>query len=202
MLPTACPAGTLASGTIATVAGSGKPPGLSGNGDGGPALDAGLNTSLGSIAVAADGSLYLVAMTDPDIRRVAPDGTIDTFAGPSTGAPFVDLWGVALDGAGDVVVADNGSNRVWRVDPAGTITPVVGTGEEGRTGDGGPALEATIVADNIAVSPDGQIYMNDLNRYRAVDPDGVIRPSRGRVRQASRVTAARRSKPRSARSSA
>ena len=175
MLPTACPAGTLASGTIATVAGTGAPIGLSGNGDGGSALDAGLNTSLGSIAVAADGSLYLVALTNPDIRRVAPDGTIDLFAGPSTGAPFVDLWGVALDGSGDVVVADNGSNRVWRLDPAGTITPLAGNGEEGRTGDGGPALDATIVADTIAIGPDGRIYMDDLNRYRAVDGDGVIR---------------------------
>ena len=79
-------------------------------------MAAAMRARLGSIAVAVDGSLLLVAMTDPDIRRVAPDGTIDLFAGPSTGAPFVDLW---VDGSGDVVVADNGSNRVWRLDPAG-----------------------------------------------------------------------------------
>jgi sugar lactone lactonase YvrE len=178
-LPTACPAGTLASGTIATIAGTGKPPGLSGNGDGGPAVDAGLNTSLGSIAVAADGSLYLVANGSPDIRRVTPDGTIEHVRGPSTGAPFEDLWGVAIDGASDMYVTDNGSNRVWKVDLEGTIVRFVGSGEAGHTGDGGPALEATIVADNIGVSPDGDIYLNDMNRYRVVDEDGVIRAFAG-----------------------
>ena len=108
MLPTACPAGTLASGTIATVAGTGAPIGLSGNGDGGPALDAGLNTSLGSIAVAADGSPVPRRHDEP---RHPPRGTRRhhrPFAGPSTGAPFVDLLGVGLDGVGDVFVADNG----------------------------------------------------------------------------------------------
>jgi sugar lactone lactonase YvrE len=174
-LPTACPAGDVTHGTIATVAGTGKAPGLSGNGDGGPAIDAGLNTSLGSIAVAADGTLYLVAMTNASIRRIAPDGTIDTFAGPATGAPFTDLRGVAFDGAGDLFVADSGSNRVWRVDQAGVVAAVVGSGQRGRTGDGGSALEATIVADSpIWVSPAGQVYMSDLNRYRTVDPDGAI----------------------------
>jgi DNA-binding beta-propeller fold protein YncE len=180
LLPTDCPTGTLASGTIATVAGTGQAPGLSGNGDGGPAIDAGLNTSLGSIAVAADGSLYLVAISSPDIRRVAPDGTLDTFAGPTTGAPFSDLRGVALDDAGDVYVADSGSSRIWKIDPSGTITPVVGSGEEGRTGDGGPALDATIVADSpIGVGPDGRIYLSDLYRYRTVGPDGIIQAFAG-----------------------
>lgn len=176
-LPTACPESQpLSSGTIATVAGTGVGVGPSGeDGDGGPALDARLNTSLGSIAVAPDGTLYLVAITNPDVRRVAPDGTIDLFAGPSTGAPFLDLLGVGVDAAGDAFVADNGSNRVWKVDPAGTITPFAGSGEMGRSGDGGPALDATVVADSpIGVSPAGQVYMSDLNRYRRVDPDGVI----------------------------
>jgi sugar lactone lactonase YvrE len=175
-LPTACPEGTLASGSIATVAGTGN---LGTSGDGGPALEANVSTSLGSIAVSADGTLYLVAYANPSVRSVAPDGTIDTLAGPSTGAPFVDLWGVAVDGAGDIFVTDNGSNRVWKMDPAGIITPVVGSGEAGTSGDGGPALEATIVADNIGVGPDGSIYLNDTNRYRSVGPDGAIRAFAG-----------------------
>jgi DNA-binding beta-propeller fold protein YncE len=121
--------------------------------------------TLGSIAVAPDGSLFIVSFGDPTVRRVWPDGTIDLFAGPATGAPFTDLRGVALDGAGDVYVADNGSNRVWMIDPRGAITPAVGSGEQGRTGDGGLALDATIVADSpIGVAPDGRIYMSDLYR--------------------------------------
>jgi sugar lactone lactonase YvrE len=170
-MPTACPASSLVAGTIATVAGTG----VSGSsGDGGPALDADLQTTLGSIAVGEDGTMYLVAYGSADLRTISPDGTIDTVAGPATGAPFIDLWGVALDGAGDIFVTDNGSNRVWMVDPAGTITPAAGSGEAGTTGDGGPALDAEIVPDNIGVSPDGHIYLNGTNGYRVVDPDGTI----------------------------
>ena len=147
--------------------------------------------------------MYLVAITNPDIRRVAPDGTIDLFAGPSTGAPFLDLLGVGVDSAGDVFVADNGSNRVWKVDTDGVITPIAGSGDKGRTGDGGPALAADIVADSpIGVSPAGQIYMSDLNRYRRIDPDGAIEAFAGTGEPGFSATAARHSRPRSGRSSA
>ncbi len=53
-------------------------------------------------------------------------------------------WGLALDGMGNLYIADRGNHRIRRVDPSGTITTVAGTGERGFGGDGGPATEAQL----------------------------------------------------------
>jgi sugar lactone lactonase YvrE len=170
LLPTACPT-PLASGSIATVAGSGTPGKA---GDGGPALEAELSLTLGSLAVDADGDLYIADWYSPTIRKVDTEGIITTFAGPTTGAPFGSIGGLAFDAAGDLFVSDWSASKVWRVDPSGDITTAAGTGVLGASGDDGPAIEAQIRADNIGVSPSGQIYLNDTNLYRTVTTDGLI----------------------------
>jgi sugar lactone lactonase YvrE len=168
--PTDCPA-PLASGSIATVVGTG----VTGDaGDGGPALEAELSLTLGSVAIDASGDLYVADWYSPTVRRVDPGGTITTFAGPATGAPFGQIGGIAFDDAGDLFVTDWIANKVWRVDPEGVVTAVAGTGVLGATGDDGPAVDAQIRADNIGVSPSGQVYLNDTNLYRTVTTDGLI----------------------------
>ena len=172
LFPSACPAGApLPSGTIVTIAGTGV---AGDSGDGGPATAAMIDPSFGTIAFDASGALYFADGDASSIRRIGIDGTISTFAGPATGAAFVAPAGVAIDAAGDMYVADLGAGRIWKVDPSGTITSIAGTGVVGSSGDEGPATEAEIGASGIAIGPHGDLYFDDLNRYRTIDPAGDI----------------------------
>jgi len=56
----------------------------------------------------------------------------------------------------------------------GQIVVVAGLGAPGYSGDGGPARDARIVAGQVAVGPDGSVYLSDQERVRRVTPDGVI----------------------------
>ena len=203
LLPTACPSDApLASGTIVTIAGDGT---AAATGDGGPATSAAVKVAYddggtGSPAIGPDGALYFSDAAALAVRRIGPDGTITTVAGPSTGAPFTQPAGLAFDTKGDLFIADywgGGHGRIWRMDPSGQITPYAGTGVSGNVGDGIPALEAQVAPVSIAVGPAGDVYLSDNHAYRRIDPQGVIhafagdpddpgvlgrwRPSRGRA---------------------
>ena len=172
------------SGVIGTVAGNG----IDGfGGDGGPALQASFRFPE-AIAVAADGSLYIVDTNDHRIRRVGPDGTISTVAGTGTrgaggdGGPAIqaDLDNprdVAVGPDGSLYIADFYNHRVRQVRPDGIMTTVAGTGVAGRNGDGGPATQAELrMPAGVAVAADGTIYVADRGnqRIRRVGTDGRI----------------------------
>src|SRR3546814_2016716 len=80
------------------------------------------------------------------VRRVAPDGRIDTVAGngvdgfsgdggPATAASLYNPWGIALDGAGNLFIVDASNFRIRRVTPDGRIDTVAGTGVYGFSGE-------------------------------------------------------------------
>jgi len=82
-----------------------------------------------------------------------------------------------VDSSGNLYIADRWNYRVRRVDPAGVITTVAGTGALGYGGDSGPATSAHL-ADPTGVTVDaaGNLYIADTDnhRVRSVDPAGVI----------------------------
>ena len=85
--------------------------------------------------------------------------------------------GVAADGAGNVYLGDPSNFRIRKVDPAGIITTVAGTGVEGYSGDGGPAVDATISSiAGLAVDAAGDLYFADAGNdvVRRIDTTGVI----------------------------
>jgi len=138
----------ISTGTITTVAGSGSV-GLGCNG--GVATAVGLHNPYG---VAADGlgNIYIADTSNQCIRKVA-SGNITTLAGnglasfsgdggPATSAALNYPSGVAVDGVGNVYIADVVNNRVRVVTPLGTITTLAGTGVAHFSGDGGPATGA------------------------------------------------------------
>jgi hypothetical protein len=171
-----------ADGTITTVAGDGTR-GFAG--DGGPATQAELSLPF-AVAPTADGGLLIADTGNDRIRRVAPDGTITTVAGdgirgyggdggPATQAALNSPHNLAVLPDGGFLIADEGNNRVRRVWPNGTITTVVGTGESGFSGDGGPPAAAELNQPKaIAVLPDYQGFLladaaNSRVRLVAVD---------------------------------
>ena len=116
------------SGIITTVAGSGQ---ASFFGDGGPAVDADLNTPTGLVVDGA-GNLYVADTTNDRIRKIDPQGIITTVAGagardffgdggPATAAALNLPRDVFVDGAGNLFIADTQNHRVRHVrfEPAG-----------------------------------------------------------------------------------
>jgi sugar lactone lactonase YvrE len=90
---------------------------------------------------------------------------------------------LAFDADGNLLLADTKNHRIRRIDLAGVITTIAGTGERGHAGDGGPALDAEL--DNptdLAIASDGTIYVADTYNscVRAIGPDGTIETVAGR----------------------
>jgi len=161
-------------GMITTVAGSGT---MGFSGDGGLATQAALAYPEG-IAVAADGSLYIVDTGNHRIRKVSPDGIITTVAG-SHGGYFSGDGGLAtqaaLNSPSDIAVAADGSlyisdfrnHRIRKVSPDGIITTVAGNGVWGFSGDGGLVTQAALAyPGGIVVAADGSFYIVDTHNHR------------------------------------
>jgi len=171
-------------GTIATVAGSG----VAGSaGDTGPALLAQVNAPR-DVAVAPDGVSYFIAETGGNrIRRVDASGTITTvagtgtasFSGDGTAATLATLngpSGVSVTPGGALLIADTTNNRI-RLVSGGTISTVAGTGTASSTGDGSPALLATVnLPQDVSAVAGGGFLVADTagNRIRRVDGGGTI----------------------------
>ncbi|SDZ36103.1 Sugar lactone lactonase YvrE [Amycolatopsis xylanica] len=166
--------------TVSAYAGTGE---WKFSGDGGPALTA---TFQGPRAVSADGrgGLFISDGVSMRVRKVGQDGIITTVAGtgeraftgdggPATQAALEPQALVA--GGGGFYVID-AATRIRKVDAAGVITTIAGTGKAGYTGDGGPAKSAQIAANGLAIDRAGNLYFADwiTHRVRRIGTDGVI----------------------------
>jgi len=172
-------------GDIATIAGTGTA-GFAG--DGGPAVSAQLNLLAWNCGLAVDssGSLYIADSGNNRVRKVTPEGIITTVAGngalvfsgdggPATAAQL-NPFAVAVDGSGNLFIADAFNNRVRMVTPQGIIGTVAG-GASGFSGDGGPATMAGLSQPaGIAIDSSANLYIADAgnNRIRVVNSQGVI----------------------------
>jgi uncharacterized protein (TIGR03437 family) len=177
-------------GTIVTVAGVGTA-GFSG--DGGPATSAQLHHP-SAVAVDGAGNLFIVDYNNYEenapegnrrIRKVSVEGIITTVAGggkesPGDGGPAVDAVlapiGVAVDGDGNLFIADLEAGRLRKVSPDGTISTVAGNGGQCCfAGDGGPATSAQLYfPTGLALDSGGNLLIADGPRIRKVSPGGTI----------------------------
>jgi len=158
-------------GIISTIAGRGFwDQGYSG--DGGPALQAKLSDPT-DLAIDIAGNIYIADLGNHVIRKINSQGIISTFAGtgikgysgdggPATSARLFRPFGVATDNAGNVYIAEDSNHVIRKVDVNGIITTVAGTGIQGYSGDGGPAINARMsIPQRLTVDNMGNIYVPD-----------------------------------------
>lgn len=172
-------------GIITTVVGTG----VAGfGGDGGPATAARLNYPAG-LAVDSAGNLYIADSQNAVVRKVDAAGTITTVAGipeaPWFGGDGGQATTAQLDGpasvwfgpTGVMYIADRNNQRIRKVDTAGIISTVAGTGGAGFSGDGGPAIAAQFnFPEDVSGDNAGNLYVADFfnNRIRKVDTSSGI----------------------------
>ena len=167
------------------------------SGDGGPAIQAGLRYCLG-VCAQQDGSVLISDTGNNRIRRVTPDGLINTIAGDGT------YTNSAADGDGgpaslaklqapaDITIGPdggiyflesyspsrvgNGGKKIRRIGPDGIITTIAGSDDPGYAGDGGPALGARMWAHSLCLDREGNIFIADLRflRLRMINREGII----------------------------
>ena len=174
-----------ASGSISTFAGTGAP---FERGDGSPASLARFSGEIGAVAVGPEGNLYVADRYDHTVRRIDVAGMASTLAGtgragfggdggPASGALLDGPAGVAADSTGNVYVADTGNHRLRRMDGAGMITTIAGTGEAGYSGEGHPATSSMLnQPERTAVDGGGSVYVLDTgnSRVRVVGAAGLM----------------------------
>ena len=171
-------------GVITTVAGNGVP-GYSG--DGGAATNASLKQPY-DIASDAWGNLFIADSHNQRVRKVDTNGIISTVAGTSlrgfsgdggaaTNAQLNTLYGITVDGLGNLFIADSFNNRVRRVDTNGIVMTIVGSGAYGFSGDGMAATNAAIDEPwDVTLDSAGNLFIADFfnQRIRKVDVNGMI----------------------------
>jgi hypothetical protein len=164
-------------GVVSVIAGTG----VKGYNGEGTATSAQISIPIG-MALDSNGNLYFADQDNNRVRKVTPAGVISTIAGTGTAgyngegtATSAELnypFGIAVDAAGNVYIADQGNSRIRKVTVAtGIISTVAGNGSVGFAGDGGQATSATLSgALGIAIDPAGNLFIADKNRIRRVTP--------------------------------
>jgi sugar lactone lactonase YvrE len=171
-----------AAGTIGTFAGTGN---CGFSGDGGPARSAEIWRCYG---IALDRSGNLLITDGARIRQITPDGIISTVAGngtygysgdggPATQASLNYPQGVFGDAAGNIYIADTLNDVIRKINPQGIIYTVAGNHTAGFSGDGGPAIEASLGSPySVVADGQGNFYIADTDnaRVRIVNSGGTI----------------------------
>jgi uncharacterized protein (TIGR03437 family) len=138
------------------------------------------------------GVIFVVDTLNHRVLRAAPGALVTVAAGngspgyagdgaPARGAQLNTPSACVVDAAGNLLSADTGNGRIRRVDASGEIATVAGGGKAG-TGDGGPAVAASLDQPRgLAVDGNGGIFISEegANRIRYVDSTGVIRTIAG-----------------------
>ena len=172
-------------GIISTVAGNGTG---GYTGDGSAATSAELNNPLG-VAVDGTGNLYIVDYGNSVVRKVNNGGIISTIAGTggfgysgdggaATSAQLYYPQGIAMDGSGNIYIADVGNYVIRKVNAGGIISTVAGNNTPGYSGDGAAATSAQLSQQptGIYVDASSNIFIADQgnNVIRKVNTGGII----------------------------
>lgn len=167
-------------GTVSTLAGHLNDAGSTD----GPGAEARFGAPAG-VAMDAAGNVYVADEAGPTIRKITPTGMVSTLAGMPGVAGFQDGVGtsarfrspsaVAVDGEGNVYVADSGNHAIRKVSPGGTVTTLAGQGSCGAE-DGMAAGARFCDPQGIAVDGAGNLYVADYwnHTVRKIDATSMV----------------------------
>jgi len=165
-------------GVVTTLAGSTTAGSLDGTG-----AAASFNGPNG-VAVDTAGNVYVADTLNNEIRKITPAGVVTTLAGSTTpgsadgtgsAASFNGPTDVAVDGSGNVYVADTLNNEIRKISPAGGVTTLAGSTVAGAA-DGSGAAASFNQLTGLAIDGSGNLYVGDTgnNEIRKVTPAGVV----------------------------
>lgn len=129
--------------------------------------------SLQGIAIDASGNLYVADEQNNTIRKISPAGVVKTLAGKAgepggldgktTAARFLNPNGIALDGRGNLYVADWGSGQIRKITSQGMVSTVAGGAAGYRDG---PGFQACFLGpQGLAATADGMLYLADTGNH-------------------------------------
>ena len=138
------------------------------------------------VAVDGSGNVYVADSGNNTIRKITPAGVVSTLAGMAgssgsadgtgSAARFNYPTGVAVDGSGNVYVADTGNNTIRKITPAGVVSTLAGTAGSSGSADGTGSAARFYYPYGVAVDGSGNVYVADNDNYtiRKITPAGVV----------------------------
>jgi len=169
-------------GAVTTLAGS---PGQAGNADG--KGGAARFVAPRGIAVDATNTVFVADAGNDTIRRITPDGQVTTLAGIPDGtsgstdgaaarARFSRPSGLAIDNAGNLLVADTGNHTIRKISPAGDVSTLAGSAGIPGNADGLGPTASFREPTGVAAGEGGVVYIADSGNHliRKLSPDGTV----------------------------
>lgn len=138
------------------------------------------------LAIDGAGNVYVADGGNHLIRKVTPDGVVSTLAGSvnqpgavngaGTAARFNNPFGVAVDSAGNVYVADSGNHLIRKITAAGVVTTLAGTAGSAGSVDGVGVSARFDQPRGVAVNASGTVFVADYGNalLRSISPSGTV----------------------------
>ena len=139
-----------------------------------------------AVTVDGAGNVYVADSYNYTVRKITPAGAVTTLAGlagnpgvidgTGSGARFGYLYGIAVDNAGNVYVADYSSSTIRKITPAGVVTTLAGVPGVAGSADGTGSAARFNAPFGIAVDSVNNVYVGDYNNHiiRRITPAGVV----------------------------
>jgi len=169
------------SGILTEIAGGGT---LTAEGSLATGYDVGVCNGL---AVDAAGNIYFSEQNTHKVKKISTSGIVTTYVGTgamgfagdgglAAAAKLNNPTGICIDAMGNLYIADSNNHRIRKVSTNGIITTVAGNGTGGVTGEGGPAILASMsVPESVITDSSGNIYFCDAGyRVCKIAPSGIL----------------------------
>jgi sugar lactone lactonase YvrE len=179
-------------GVVSTLAGTPIPAGYV-NGTGSAAR------FWGPAGAAVDSAGNVFIADDETIRKITPDAVVSTLAGsagqdgsadgPGSSARFSNIYGLAIDFAGNVYAADNANCTIRKINPDGVVSTLAGTAGQIGSADGTAGAARFASPSGVATDSMGNVYVADSGNetIRKITPDGVVSTLAGAAGQIGSV---------------